>query len=531
MYMLCMLLMLAADPSQAEMRAQNNFARPPAVSEKPERRAREHKREREEAPAPEPQPETAAPQAEQPAPREEEAQPRIEKSDAPIAPLSGPAVDALSAFFGAELQNADYGTVVTALADRLNRQILAGVLPKEELSRFKGVSKGFARGGQESSRLVDRLYRNMLSYLEIEADFAKKPSVNTLRKAEEIVQDQVELDPNVPETRADQIVQIMEANGQFPPASIVFGLALRPYRELTVPPGSVVLGVPTEPQYVDEEHRAVATFDFMTCPGPICRIDFEAARVGELTLEQSLNGKDYTQVQAWKSVAPGGIQGPIILDRPFRARYLRVTGAGQTEPPMLRNVQVAALKGVAGAVVAPVQEAPVLDASFKETAWPRQAEVLGFVTTEGMQFARQQTEIRLCHDADTLYIAVYARDDRMNTAVAKQTQRDAVLDSDESIEMQIRVGRGEPYRFAVNTTGTQFDALGGDAGWNGDWKVVTKSYPTGWAAEIAIPFATLGIAPQQGDTVQANFLRHRRNVINEDSAWAAGNTLFGKLAM
>ncbi|MDX9973030.1 MAG: hypothetical protein RBU21_08575 [FCB group bacterium] len=514
MYVLCMLLMLAADPSEAGVRAQNNFARPPAAaSEKPDKQRRERDQRREEPPQEPP----AAPKAK---PAEEER----------VAPMSGPNVDAMSAFFGAELQGAEYGAVVTALSERLNRQVLTGVAPKDELDRFKGVSKGFARGRKESSQLIDRLYRNMISYLEVESEFHRKPTPKALRAAEEIVKEQVELDPNVPEERAGQIINIMETNGQFPPASIVFGVALRPFRPLKVPAGNVVLGLPTEPEYVDEEKRATATFDFMTCPGPICRVDFEAARVGELTVEQSINGKDYTNVEGWKSVAPGGIQGPMILERPVRARYLRITGAGETEPPMLRNVQVAALKGASAAIVAPASSTPEMDASFKEAAWPRKAEVLGFVATDGLGFAKQQTEIRLCRTSDTLYVAVYARDDRMKTLVAQQTERDAVLDGDESLEIQLRTGRGEPMRFAVNTAGVQFDAQGGDASWDGEWQVVTKAYPTGWAAEIAIPFATLGVRPQQGSTMQANFIRHRRNVINEDSAWSAGKSLFGTLA-
>jgi hypothetical protein len=370
----------------------------------------------------------------------------------------------------------------------------------------------------------------MVDYLEIEAEFVRKPTPKLLRRAEEIVEAQIELDPNAPKERAEQIIEIMEANGQFPPPSIVFGIALRPYRPVKTPSGHAVLGVPTEPEYVDEDQRARAQFDFLTCPGPIFRIDFEAARVGELTLEQSANGRNYTTVEAWRTAAPGGLQGPVLLSRPVRARYLRMTAAGGTEPPMLRNVQVAALKEPCSAVVVPVTTAPELDASFKEPSWPRQAEVLGFLTPDGGSFAPQQTEVRVVQTADTLYVAAYVRDDRMKTLVARETGRDASLAGDECFEVRLRPDRGEPLRFAVNPQGAQFDAQGGDASWNGDWRAVTKSYPSGWAAEIAIPFATLGARPRQGETLQANFLRQRRNIVNEDSAWAAGRSEYGTLA-
>lgn len=524
---LTVLLLLSMAASEAAQ-AMQNFARPPEVRESLEKPSR-RRLERPERPRPareeaKPVREESSPPQE--APKPEQAEPRAEEQPR----LEGPAVDSLSAYFGVDLTNADYATTITALADRLNRQTLIGVRPEQELDRFRRVSKGWGRGGRQSMRTIDRLYRNMVDYLAIEAEFQRKPTAKTLRRAEELVEAQIELDPNVPDERGKQIVEIMEANGQFPPASIVFGVPLRPYREYKPPAGHTVLGVPLEPEYVDEEQRARATFDFLTCPGPICRIDFEAARVGELTVEQSTNGRTYNGVNVWKSVAPGGLQGPVILPKPVRARCVRVTGAGASEPPMLRNVQVAALKGPCAAIVASAASPPTLDASFKEPSWPRQAEVIGFVSEDATRFASQQSEIRLCAAADTLYIAIYARDNRMKTAVSKQTERDAPLEGDESFEVRIRPSRAEALRFAVNLTGTQFDARDGDASWDGEWQAVTKSYPTGWAAEIAIPFATLGVRPRSGETLYANFIRHRRNVENEDSAWAAGRTEFGTLA-
>jgi hypothetical protein len=414
----------------------------------------------------------------------------------------------------------------------VNRQTLAGVPPAQELARYERAASQMRGDAREVRSVIDRLYRNMIDYLDMEAEFALKPSDTVLRRMAKLVEDQVALDPNVPAERGEQIVEIMQSNGQFPPASIVFGVQLFPYRPVKLPPGHAVLEVPVEPQYVDEAQHAQATFDFMSSPGPVCRVDFEAARVGELLVEQSHNRTQYTPVETVKHEQAGGVQGPLLLKKPVRARYMRVTGSGATDPPMLRNVHASALKGPAVAAVPAAPSAPELDASFKEAAWPRHAEVVGFVDLAAPRFAAESAEIRLCHTADALVIGAYLRDSRMKTVVAHSTQRDAPLWLEESLEIRVRSGRGEPLRFVVNPQGGQFDSKGNDASWNPAWRVVTKNYTTGWAAEIAIPYAALGADIGSGFNLQANFLRHRRNVTSEESAWAVedGQPAWGTLA-
>ena len=72
----------------------------------------------------------------------------------------------------------------------------------------------------------------------------------------------------------------------------------------------------------------------------------------------------------------------------------------------------------------------------------------------------------------------------------------------------------------VNPLGAQFDSRNGEPAWNGVWQVVAKPYPMGWAAEIAIPFRTLGVRTPIGESWALDFTRTRRNVKNEKSVWA-----------
>ncbi len=508
MRVLCLILLWAAGADDgATAGGSPNFARPkdqPPVTEKDRRpgaiRDRREERALEEAPPP--------------------------SLTQPIAPGED-----LTDFFETPLDGADYETTITALADRLNRQTVAGRSPQAEREAFLQALKRSRGLSRESEALVKRLYGHMLDYLELEGRFAADRSGDVLRKAATLVTDQVDLDPNVPRERGEQIVAIMTANGQFPPASIVFGIQLLPYRPVKAPAGHRPLIFPTRPSYVDEEPRAVATLELLTPPGPVCRIDFEAARVGKLVVEQSVDGKSYREVTAVTSQVAGGVQGPLLLDPPVRARYLRITGSGETDPPMLRYVALGAYSGPGIGAVPGVATAPVMDASFKEAAWPRVAEVDGFVNGRGNEFAVHQSEIRLCHTEDTLYVAVYARDDRMDTVAAVRTGYDEPLEDEESFEVRILDATGEPLRFVVNPLGARFDARGANAAWNGEWTAVTRTYTTGWAAEIAIPYRTLGYVPRANARVPANFIRQRRNVTRETSAWVAepGQESYGSL--
>ncbi len=565
---LCILMILAADPSEpAPAKPKMNFARPPEQRQEEETRS-PRGRKRPEPTAPtrtsvegiEPElelaPKAAPPRLESPpTPRQEEAAPPAAKPkmnfarppkepednakepprrDGAVEVASKQGDDVLAAFFGAPVTGVDYGATITALVGRLNRQTLAGVPPMDELDAFRGVAEVAygKRKGRDAGTLAERLYANLVKYLELERSFAEKRSSDVLRQVSRLVQEQVALDPNVPDERGDQIVQIIQQNGQFPPASIVFGIQLYPYRAMKVPQGYRVLEMAVTPEYVDEQQRAQASFDLLSPPGPVCRVDFDASRIARLVVEQSHDGKQYREVQAWESLAPGGVQGPVILTKSVKARYIRVVGTGGTDPPMLRNVQLSAYKGPAIASVASAAQAPELDASFKEAAWPRTAEVDGFIRLDGSRFADEPCEVRLCHTRDTLFIGAYIRDRRMSTAVVAASGDDAPIDTDESFEVRVRATSGEPLRFVVNPAGAKLDARASDVSWNGQWTAVAKSYPTGWAVEIAIPYATLNIQPRQGETIQASFVRHRRNVIDEDSAWAVlrGEPAFGTLA-
>lgn len=104
--------------------------------------------------------------------------------------------------------------------------------------------------------------------------------------------------------------------------------------------------------------------------------------------------------------------------------------------------------------------------------------------------------------------------------VATLAGRDARLWEEESFEARLDTGGGKVFRFVLNPLGAQFDSHDWDPGWTADWQAAARTDEGGWTAEMAIPFATLGVTPRRGTAWKANFLRTRHNVTRERSSWA-----------
>jgi hypothetical protein len=210
-----------------------------------------------------------------------------------------------------------------------------------------------------------------------------------------------------------------------------------------------------------------------------------------------------------------------MLTTPVVARYVRVVVEAPAGQAVLRRARLTAWKHepVAGA---PARlRAPTVDGEFKEEAWAgMRPQVEGFVSAERGGLADPPTTVYLCRTEEALFVAAYMREDRPDTMVAAKTRRDAALWEEESFEVRLKPGSGEPLRFIVNPRGARYEALGQDAGWNGAWTAATRRYPGGWSAELRLPYETLGVRGVPGASWQADFIRRRKNVREETSSWA-----------
>ncbi len=427
----------------------------------------------------------------------------------------------LNACFGARLEQPDYSDVLAALTAYANRQTLRNIEPREALQRVKSQADAIEkRYGKEAIRPVVDLYENMVRWQLLEMERAQATDTFDTGRLVDIVEAQAKLDPDFDDARRKDIIETIRSRNLFAPSTVLFRSFILPYRPLNIPPGCRVLEFRGKPEFTDIEHEARAVFDFLSPPGPICRADFDTAGSTEVRLESSKDGQQYALIQQWTSAQPGGVQGPVLPSKPVDARFLRITAVSAAESAVLRNPRVFALKPAAATESAYTAAPPKLDADFKEPAWPRKAQAEGFVLQGEDAFAEAQTTIRIAHDADALYIAAYLREPRMDTLAAQEHPRDAALWEEESFEVLASPPQGPLYRFVLNARGSQFDSMNGDASWDSSWRAAVKDYPTGWAAELAIPFPDLIRAPREGETWRIEFIRHRCNVAKENSSWS-----------
>lgn len=163
--------------------------------------------------------------------------------------------------------------------------------------------------------------------------------------------------------------------------------------------------------------------------------------------------------------------------------------------------------------------APAIDGKLNDKAWSKAAAIKVGHTDMG-KLAPVSTTVKLAYDDANLYIAYLADEPLMPNLKATVTKRDGPVFYDDSIEMFIDPSnrRRDYYQLSANLLNAQYDAKMSNAAVNLDWQVAAAKGEAGWAAEVAIPFKSLGImTPKPGEVWSVNFGRNR---------WALGEPEF-----
>ncbi|MEM2368601.1 MAG: carbohydrate binding family 9 domain-containing protein [Candidatus Bathyarchaeia archaeon] len=168
---------------------------------------------------------------------------------------------------------------------------------------------------------------------------------------------------------------------------------------------------------------------------------------------------------------------------------LLVNKSVKGEEPPLKRPTIPAIK---------VNEPPKIDGFLDEPLWQKAAKITGFWRTDRDELAKEQTEVLICYDEKSIYVAFLCNDSQPQLIRAQQRKRGGDLSGDDIIAVNIdplnqpRVFGDTTYSFFVNPLGTQNEEVPGGAAvkieWRGDWQVKTKITEKGWQAEIAIPF-------------------------------------------
>lgn len=310
------------------------------------------------------------------------------------------------------------------------------------------------------------------------------------------------------------------ADGESPAAS--FQAAVVPYRPIVVPPEHRLLPIPAAPVWGGSAGRRELLFDLGGHAGPVVRLD-AAVAASKLTLDCSDDDRTYAPLGVWTPDAGMKHCDPILLPQaPRAARYYRVIAEGS--PLAAKTAGDARLFGLKGPAVTGcpyTPETPQLGPPLHAPVWQRAPQAAGFLSEARPAFAAAATEVYLCRSRTHLFVGVAAADASPEMMAAGFIARDAPLWMEESFELTLVPGEEAfPVRLLVNPLGTQYDSLGGDAGWQGAWEAAAIRHDAGWAALLSIPFETLGKRPERGEIWRVNFRRHQRSGITESSVWA-----------
>jgi hypothetical protein len=133
--------------------------------------------------------------------------------------------------------------------------------------------------------------------------------------------------------------------------------------------------------------------------------------------------------------------------------------------------------------------------------WEGCPEVSQFVTLKGDALAKQQTRVRVLHDATHLYVFAYVDMSDPERFGKGRDKRDAVAiyRDDESFSVHVGTDKGV-YTFSVNTKNTQYDAKRANARYNAKYESAVAKAATTWYCEMRIPRSAW-----QGQAKRINF--------------------------
>jgi hypothetical protein len=187
------------------------------------------------------------------------------------------------------------------------------------------------------------------------------------------------------------------------------------------------------------------------------------------------------------------------------------------------------------AIAARISTPPRIDGFINEEVWRRAQPISGFLQrdpNEG-QPESEKTEIRVLFDHEALYFGCTMHDAEPDKIVARLTRRDNEIDSDAiSLRLDTYHDHKTAFEFTVLASGVKVDILqyndaeDEDDSWDVVWEVKTQilrgeNSPTGWSAEIKIPFHALRYTPSaEGKNIWGvNFIRRISRKAERDQ-WA-----------
>lgn len=171
---------------------------------------------------------------------------------------------------------------------------------------------------------------------------------------------------------------------------------------------------------------------------------------------------------------------------------------------------------------------PVVDGALDDAAWRQVMPLDPFVrlATQAERGPAAETLAWATYDHDNLYVAFRCAEPEPDKLVLVGRSRDDPVWQGDDVEFMVRLPDSEKsfYHFMVNPSGVPWDGLHDDVepnlNWDPGWVCAAKVGNDFWSAEMAIPWAALGMAaPQPGTQLRVNLCRARPRT-GELTAWS-----------
>ncbi len=152
-----------------------------------------------------------------------------------------------------------------------------------------------------------------------------------------------------------------------------------------------------------------------------------------------------------------------------------------------------------------VTTSPHLDGRLDDAAWASAVEFSAFIqkNPDAGGPGSEPTSLRIVYDDQALWIGI-ACTQQHSRIVRRLTRRDREVDSDRvEVDLDSRSTGRDAFHFGVNAAGVLVDALRYNdteinPDWDENWEAQVAETPTGWSAEIRMPFRVLRYARAGG---------------------------------
>ncbi|MCC7416887.1 MAG: carbohydrate binding family 9 domain-containing protein [Acidobacteria bacterium] len=196
--------------------------------------------------------------------------------------------------------------------------------------------------------------------------------------------------------------------------------------------------------------------------------------------------------------------------------------------PVQAQAPAASTHGLKTAAAVRVSAPPVVDGLLGDEAWAQAKPSEGFRQRDPQEGApaTERTEFRVLYTTDTLYIGIECFDSNPAGIVAGERRRDNDLVNDDTVSVVLDTfhDHRNSYLFRTNPLGAQYDAQVTDEGkdvnvnWDEKWDAASRTTDAGWSTEIAIPFKSLRVPDNQGESWGLDVERVIRRK-NEQTYW------------